>query len=505
MRGKHFLLFFLFITTIVGCVIFYRYFIVQQIILKQLITVNQKIALQYQQQVLNSFDINSIFKNILNKEAPTEGLRDKENNKHIQFLKFAHDSFKYFERLNAQITLFDSKGRAVLACDKYHEYLSHYPQKHWLASMQSKINNYFLNETFVNDPLQRALSGSNQFVILQKDFRLHLAKSEELLLIQSFIPIIDKDFRIQGVLRVTNNTYDEWLAVNEIETRLLFCFGFVVLFLCAIYYYNIFYTYRIINLQLKDARQLKTSRDEMELHSMAQSSFFANLSHELRTPLNTIIGFSEITLSKIKNTTGNVEQYREYLENIHSAGKHLLAMINDILDFTKASSDKLSVELIEVDINKVITSSIRFLEPKIQECKLSIIMNLEKEHAIIQGDPKRLKQVILNILSNAIKFTPEKGSIVIELKRVTKSVVLSITDSGIGMSEKDIPKALSPFLQINNQLNRKYDGTGLGLPLSKKLVEMMNGHFAIESKKGKGTKITISFETAVWMSYTHAS
>jgi two-component system cell cycle sensor histidine kinase PleC len=158
--------------------------------------------------------------------------------------------------------------------------------------------------------------------------------------------------------------------------------------------------------------------------------------------------------------------------------------------------DKLKVELIDLDLNKLALSSLRFVKPRADEANVKLIEDLPQEHIVMKADPKRLKQALLNLLSNSVKFTPSEGSVTLSVKKdvLKKLVYISVTDTGIGMSDQDIPKALSSFGQLDNKLSRKYEGTGLGLPLTKKLVELMNGTFDIKSIVGKGTTITLIFQ-----------
>jgi len=174
----------------------------------------------------------------------------------------------------------------------------------------------------------------------------------------------------------------------------------------------------------------------------------------------------------------------------------LLSVINDILDFSKAAADKLQVDKIELDLNKLASSSMRFVKPRADEASVKLIEDFPAEHVIIYADPKRLKQALLNLLSNSVKFTPAEGSVTLAIRKnvIEKLVYISVTDTGIGMSDQDIPKALSSFGQVDNKLSRKYEGTGLGLPLTKKLVELMSGKFDLKSSPGKGTTVTIVFE-----------
>jgi len=297
------------------------------------------------------------------------------------------------------------------------------------------------------------------------------------------------------MLEITTDITDQWDNITYLEKRIFISFVVVFIIFFAIVMYNTNYAQRIINKQFETNRALKEAKIRAETESSAKTEFLANISHELRTPLNAIIGFSEIMIAE---TYGKVEnkQYKDYITDINNSGKHLLSVINDILDFSKASADKLNVEKVELDLNKLASSSMRFVKPRADEAGVRLIEELPTEHIIIVADPKRLKQALLNLLSNSVKFTPTDGSVTLSIRKDTnkKKVLISVVDTGIGMSDKDIPKALSSFGQVDNKLSRKYEGTGLGLPLTKKLVELMNGKFDIKSASGKGTTVTIEFE-----------
>ncbi|AZL15103.1 sensor histidine kinase [Rickettsiales endosymbiont of Stachyamoeba lipophora] len=253
----------------------------------------------------------------------------------------------------------------------------------------------------------------------------------------------------------------------------------------------------IIVKQIQTNEELELAKVEAEKSSRQKSQFLANMSHELRTPLNAIIGFSEIIKTEALGAVG-VPQYKEYGNDIHASGTHLLSIINDILDFSKADADKLIVENIQVDATKMVKQCLRIMIAKAQEAKVNLSDLTADKHFTIFADPKRLKQVILNVLSNSVKFTPENGTIEVSLESQTDEgkVQIVMRDSGIGIEAKDIAKVLSPFGQVDSKHARKYDGTGLGLPLSKKLVELMNGKFHIDSEVGIGTTVKLTFNLA---------
>jgi two-component system cell cycle sensor histidine kinase PleC len=243
-----------------------------------------------------------------------------------------------------------------------------------------------------------------------------------------------------------------------------------------------------VNLELAEAKE------KAEVESSEKSKFLANISHELRTPLNAIIGFSEIIKTESLGPVGN-QQYKDYANDINNSGTHLLSLINDILDYSKAAAEKLKVESIELDVTKILTTSMRLVKPRAEEAKVNLVEDISKETLILVADPKRLKQAVLNLLSNSVKFTPENGSVTMSAWIDHKANILNIQvkDTGIGIADNDISKAMSTFGQVDSKLSRKYEGTGLGLPLTKKLVELMKGKFNIQSELGFGTTVTLSF------------
>lgn len=238
--------------------------------------------------------------------------------------------------------------------------------------------------------------------------------------------------------------------------------------------------------------ELIAAASQAEAQSRDKSQFLASVSHELRTPLNAIIGFSEI----IKNEArGQLEKiYQEYIDDIHASGRHLLSLINDILDYSKAEAGKLQIEWAETDATKVIRNSLRMVLPRAEASQVMLIEDIPSHHLVITTDAKKLKQVLLNLLSNAVKFTPAGGEVRCQAWEdlVAHTLVIVVKDTGIGIAPKDISRVMMPFGQVDSTLARRYEGTGLGLPLAKKFIESMGGEFAIESEVDQGTVITLT-------------
>lgn len=237
------------------------------------------------------------------------------------------------------------------------------------------------------------------------------------------------------------------------------------------------------------AAELEHARDEAQTADRAKSAFLANMSHELRTPLNAIIGFSEMMREEIKGPLDPV--YRDYARDINHSGQHLLAVINDILDLSKVEVGRLQLCEDAVSVGDTIETCRRVVAPMAESAKVSLSINLPQALPVLRVDEVRFKQVLLNLLSNAVKFTPCGGRVNVSARIGAAGVTVAIADTGIGMKTEDIAVALKPFRQIDSALNRRYEGTGLGLPLAKALVELHGGQLDIRSTVGVGTTVSI--------------
>ncbi len=227
--------------------------------------------------------------------------------------------------------------------------------------------------------------------------------------------------------------------------------------------------------------------------SRTKSNFLALMSHELRTPLNAIIGFSEVLSSELFGPHGS-PRYREYSADIHGAGKHLLALINDILDLSKSEAGRLDIYPEPVELRVLFGDCLRLMQERVREQGLRVAIEVPPGLPPVMADALRMKQIVLNLLSNAVKFTPRGGRIVLAAERLRDGgVSLTVSDSGIGMAAEMIPLALEPFRQIASPLSRKVEGTGLGLSLVKSLTEQHGGSLEIESAPDAGTRVRLSF------------
>jgi PAS domain S-box-containing protein len=250
---------------------------------------------------------------------------------------------------------------------------------------------------------------------------------------------------------------------------------------------------RDITARHRAENDLLIAKETAELANRTKTEFLANMSHELRTPLNAVIGFSEIMKSELLGTIGN-DQYKDYCNDIHQSGIHLLKVINDILDISKIEAGKFDLYDEEFDPVEAIESCMRLIKERALNSNIDLSMVLQGELPQIRADERKLKQILLNLLSNAVKFTPEGGRVSIEAAADTESgFKVSVTDTGIGIAREDFNTVLTPFGQVESALARKFDGTGLGLPLAKSLVELHGGSLSLESEIGEGTTVTVQF------------
>jgi two-component system, cell cycle sensor histidine kinase PleC len=234
-----------------------------------------------------------------------------------------------------------------------------------------------------------------------------------------------------------------------------------------------------------------SARVEAELASNVKSEFIANMSHELRTPLNTVIGFSKLLGQQDTRKLSNTEIV-EYAHLIQDAAGHLLAVINDILDISKIQSGKYTLNNREIDLDEVLSVSAASFKLMAQEAGITIEVKSANDLPVVKGDTVKLRQIVTNLLSNAIKFTPAGGTVLIEGCRLNDGgAMVLVRDTGVGMTPEEIVVAMTPFGQVDGGKTRWREGTGLGLPIAKALVELHGGSLKIESIKGQGTEVSV--------------
>ncbi len=241
------------------------------------------------------------------------------------------------------------------------------------------------------------------------------------------------------------------------------------------------------------AADLESARDEAQAANRAKSQFLAAMSHELRTPLNAILGFSELIRDEAFGPVGCV-RYRQYVEDIHSAGQHLLELINDVLDLSKIESGENELNEAAIDIEPLVEAAIRLVHHRAEKGQIELAVDLQEGLPRLWADRRKVTQILVNLLSNAIKFTEATGRVTLKVRcREGGEFVVRVTDTGIGMAPADVPRALMQFTQVDSSLNRKIEGTGLGLPLAKALAELHGGSLKLQSEIGLGTIATVRF------------
>jgi signal transduction histidine kinase len=243
---------------------------------------------------------------------------------------------------------------------------------------------------------------------------------------------------------------------------------------------------------LRDREEaLVRAKEKAEAANAAKSSFLTAMSHELRTPLNAVIGFSDMIANERLGPVGKV-QYKDYAGDIQRSGEHLLGIINDILNLAKFDAGKMQLNRETVAIASLFDDCRVIIGEQCIRRGLTFNMTPPGDALELDADPVKVRQILINLLSNAVKFTPAGGTVTLVGRETADGVELVVTDTGIGMKEEDIPTALAPFGQIDSRLARAYEGTGLGLPLTKALVELHDGTLRIASRPGEGTTVTVN-------------
>lgn len=414
--------------------------------------------------------------------------------KYKEFRSFSEDTFRHFEGVPVtQLNIYTRDGSRVLSVNQDADI--RYTGGASIATLPE--------DSETRRGFAEAIAGKSYSQIIEDStFKSPSGQTVKGAVVQTFVPILPDSFvpivagsdvRVEGVIEVFYDITPQWNQLYVFQMTGTGGILFIFITLLGALFFTSKKAEAIITTQHEANVELAATAAKAEAESRQKSQFLANVSHELRTPLNAIIGFSEIIKNQVMGPLQN-EQYMNYIKDIHSSGVHLLSLINDILDFSKAEAGKLELHLSELDATKLLKNCMRLVSTRAEQAGVNLVTELPKEHFVITGDAKKLKQVMLNLLSNAVKFTPHGGEVRITAWQnvMDDSIAIEVKDTGIGIAPKDISRAMSPFGQVDSKLSRKYEGTGLGLPLTKKFVEIMGGTFRIESELNVGTTITIT-------------
>ena len=311
--------------------------------------------------------------------------------------------------------------------------------------------------------------------------------------LSSYIPVrAGPRGRVEGVAEIYTDVTDMHAMLNRADITQILFLGIAFLLVFSALVAMVWRTERQILRQHLESLHLTASVARAEAANQSKTEFLANMSHELRTPLNAIIGFSEVIKEGKFGPVGQ-PRYMEYAGDIHSSGRHLLDVINDILDLSKVESGTMPVNYSRFDALGPARDVVKMMRADARARGIALAMEAKSVPHEIESDEKKLRQVLLNLVSNAIKFTNEGGRVTIRVSWGLKNgrMAFAVVDTGVGIKRSDIPVALAPFSQVDNSLSRTHQGTGLGLPLSKQLVEILGGSLKIESEPGVGTVVTV--------------
>jgi len=236
--------------------------------------------------------------------------------------------------------------------------------------------------------------------------------------------------------------------------------------------------------------EIQNKNRQLQVASQHKSEFLANMSHELRTPLNAVIGFSEVLSERMFGDL--TDKQAEYVKDIHASGAHLLSLINDILDLSKVEAGRMELDVATFSVPMAIDNAITLIKERAVRHGITLECSIERAVGDISADERKMKQILLNLLSNAVKFTPDGGRISVAANAIAGGVEISVTDTGIGIAPEDCSAVFEEFRQVGLQSDAKAEGTGLGLALARKFVELHGGKIEVTSELGKGSNFTFT-------------
>jgi two-component system cell cycle sensor histidine kinase PleC len=424
----------------------------------------------------------------------------------INYVNYMIDNISFFLGNEAvQVKVRDAKGQVIFALDQFHlEYpkINNERRYNIFTDGLDDLGKIFFPRQFDHINYDKTLFGKIQSTIIKgATFRDSKGLLTVGTLAQVITPIIDttsksNNFTI-GVIEFYYNITPSWERAVYMRGILI---TFVsLIFLAIIFHIRVIYNkfQNVIDVMLDLNNKLRIEKEESENENVQKTVFLSTISHELKTPLNAIIGYSDAIIMEEMGAIKN-PVYKQYVEDISNISKYTISLVKDILDYAKATVDKLKMNNSCFDIRKVIIFCIKMVEFRAHQSAVKINLNLSTDSLPIMADQKRFKQCILNVLTNAIKYTPAGGYIKISatIDKTMKydQIKIIFEDNGIGISQKELSKAIESFEKIVEVKSTKYEGTGLGLPFTRKLIENMGGKFEIESELGKGTKITFIFK-----------
>ena len=236
-------------------------------------------------------------------------------------------------------------------------------------------------------------------------------------------------------------------------------------------------------------REIQEKSAQLEVANKHKSDFLANMSHELRTPLNAIIGFSEVLMERMFGEVN--DKQADYLKDIHESGRHLLSLINDILDLSKIEAGRMELELSSFHLPTALSNAMTLVRERAQRHGIELRLEVDPRLGEFEGDERKVKQILLNLLSNAVKFTPDGGRVDVTARSIDSRVEIAVKDNGVGIAPEDQASLFEEFRQVGSDATRKAEGTGLGLALTKRFVELHGGEIRVESAPGQGATFTV--------------
>jgi signal transduction histidine kinase len=243
-------------------------------------------------------------------------------------------------------------------------------------------------------------------------------------------------------------------------------------------------------------QEIEEKSRQLEIADRHKSEFLASMSHELRTPLNAVIGFSEVLLERMFGELNPKQD--EYLQDILTSGRHLLSLINDILDLAKIEAGRMELDVTDFHLPQAIDNSITLIRERAARRAITLGVEVDPRLGEIKGDERKVKQVLLNLLSNAIKFTPEGGKVGVQARLADGFAEVSVTDTGVGIAPQDHEAVFEEFRQVGSDYAKKHEGTGLGLTLSRRFVELHGGKIWVKSQLGQGATFTFTLPVTTW-------